>query len=319
MKVYGIIELGDTMIKRQDFMFPSEQDGLPLGVTLMIPDQKIKGIVQICHGMCEHRKRYLDFMYFLVKQGYVVIAHDHRGHGESVRSRKDLGYFYDESATFLVEDVYQISCYIKDKFKDRKLILFGHSMGSLIVRNYLARHANAIDGLIVCGSPSRNSFVNMGILLVRVMKCFLSDHYRSRFLNHLALGSNRRYQKEHDSYAWLTRDERVRKIHREDKDCQFIFTLEGFQNLFLLLKRTYQKDYYLRENLEIPILFLSGSDDKVMKSEKKWHQAQEFLKSLGYQNISSHLYAGMRHEILNEIGHEKVYQDVLTFCNENSH
>ena len=102
----------------EEINIKSNYDGLNLGVTLVKPTNKeeIKGIFQICHGMAEHRKRYIPFMEWLADKGYICIIHDHRGHGDSIKEDEDLGYFYDERANAIVEDVYQITKYIKEQF-----------------------------------------------------------------------------------------------------------------------------------------------------------------------------------------------------------
>ena len=58
----------------------SKQDGLKLHVLLMEPEGEPKGIVQIVHGMAEHKERYEPFMEMLCKHGYISVIHDHRGH-----------------------------------------------------------------------------------------------------------------------------------------------------------------------------------------------------------------------------------------------
>ena len=82
----------------------SKQDGLKLHVLLMEPEQSPKGIVQICHGMAEHKERYEPFMQMLCNNGYISVIHDHRGHGKSVKNAADLGYFYDDSGKAIIED-----------------------------------------------------------------------------------------------------------------------------------------------------------------------------------------------------------------------
>lgn len=52
-----------------------------------------KGIIQISHGMCEYIERYEHFADFLTSHGYIVCGNDHLGHGNSVRSNDDLGFF----------------------------------------------------------------------------------------------------------------------------------------------------------------------------------------------------------------------------------
>lgn len=67
-------------MKTEHFSLTSRQDGLPLDVLLTLPDDPgtLSGIVQISHGMCEHKERYLPFMEFLAARGYGAVIHDHR-------------------------------------------------------------------------------------------------------------------------------------------------------------------------------------------------------------------------------------------------
>lgn len=71
----------------------SIHDGLPLDI-LIATCNNPKAIVQIVHGMCEYKERYLDFINFLNKNGYIVIIHDLRGHGKSILTKDDLGYLH---------------------------------------------------------------------------------------------------------------------------------------------------------------------------------------------------------------------------------
>lgn len=108
----------------------SEFDQLSLEMEVIEPE-KIKGIVQISHGMAEHKERYEPFMEYLAGHGYLSVIHDHRGHGGSVNNRQELGYFYTEDSQAMVEDLYQITKWIKKEYPDKPIYLFSHSMGTL--------------------------------------------------------------------------------------------------------------------------------------------------------------------------------------------
>jgi alpha-beta hydrolase superfamily lysophospholipase len=98
------------------------------------PDENIqlKGIVQIVHGSCEHSKRYIDCAQFLTDNGYVVYSSDLRGHGLSVNSSEELGYFGDKNGwRLIVDDLNEITKLAKKQYSDLKLIMLGHSMGSV--------------------------------------------------------------------------------------------------------------------------------------------------------------------------------------------
>ena len=54
-----------------------------------------------------------------------------------------------------------------------------------------------------------------------------------------------------------------------------------------------------------------------MLSEKKFHAAARDICSRGYDNVTSAIYPSMRHEVLNEIGKEQVWDEILDFMNLN--
>ena len=99
----------------QPFTLLSDQDGLPLSGLLLLPQEETVpcGILQVSHGMCEHKERYLDFLRHCTKQGYICLIHDHRGHGESISDTIPLGYFGEDGAEALVADLHQMTEWIQ--------------------------------------------------------------------------------------------------------------------------------------------------------------------------------------------------------------
>lgn len=285
----------------------SEQDGLKLSALLMEPTKKPKAIIQISHGMAEHKERYIPFMEYLQKQGYIVIISDHRGHGESVRKKDDLGYFYEKKADYIVEDQHQITLWMKEKYPNLPVILFGHSMGSMVVRKYIKKYDNEIDKLIVCGSPSNNPLTNIGLLVDNLLTVFYGDSHRSKLLQKMTFGS---YSKKLDN-DWICTNEAIVREYNTCPKCGFIFTLNGFHNLFHLVKDIYSKKGWVKQQLTLPILFIAGEEDPVIGNLAKWEESQQFLKDLGYINLKAISYPGLRHEILNEINQEVVFKDIV--------
>lgn len=303
-------------IDKKDIIIKSNCDNLPISVTMFIPEGEIKGIFQVSHGMAEHKERYYDFLEYLANHGYVTIISDHRGHGKSVKSKEDLGYFYDNSSEYIVEDIHQITLYIKDLFKDKEIILFGHSMGSMVVRKYIKKYDKDINKLIVCGSPSKNTFVNLAIFIIKIMKIFRGERYKSNFIQNLAIGNyNKKIENAKSKNSWICSNNEIVEKYDNDELCGFIFTLNGFENLFKLMKDIYIKEGWKLENNKMPILFIAGSDDPVIINEQKWKKSQEFLKSVGYSNIEGKLYKDLRHEILNEKNKQDIYNDIIEFIN----
>lgn len=303
-------------MKEENIIINSKCDNLPISVTVFIPETEIKGIFQISHGMAEHKERYYNFMRFLTDNGYITIINDHRGHGKSIKDKEDLGYFYDTKAEYIVEDLHQITLYIKEKYANKKVILFGHSMGSMVVRKYLKKYDKDIDKLIVCGSPSKNSFSNIGVIISKFIKIIKGDKYRSKLIQRLTFGNyNKNSKKETSNNSWVCANKSSVVQYDKDELCGFIFTTNGFENLFRLMGDIYTPKGWKLENKEIPIFFIAGSEDPVIVNKGKWLKSQEFLNELGYKNITNKLYSHLRHEILNESNREVIYNDILSFIN----
>jgi len=292
-------------MKEENLKIKSRCDGLELDTKLFIPKGKIQGIVQLSHGMVEDKKYYYDFMKYLTKNGFVTIINDHRGHGNSIKDKDDLGYMYDESGNYIVEDLYEVTKYVKDRFPNKSVTLLGHSMGSLVVRCYLKKYDKEINKLIVCGSPSINGMSKMGLNICQIFKKFKGDRYRSKFINKMVLGGD-------TTNNWLSYDRKYVKEYSEDKNCGYIFTVNGFINLMHLMINTYDDNYKVK-NKDLDVLFIAGEDDIVIKNKKLWMKSINHLKNVGYKNMDYVLYSRMKHAILNEKDKNKVYEDVLDF------
>ena len=298
-------------MKEEKIKLTSEVDKLELDCIMIIPEGEIKGIVQLVHGMNEHKERYIDFMEYLAENNYASIIHDHRGHGKSIRKDEDLGYFYDDKAEAVVEDVYQITKYLKERFKDKKIILFGHSMGSMIVRKFIAKYDDEIDKLIVCGSPSQNKGAKAGLAIIKIMKTVKGEKYHSKsFKKIMFKGYDKKGQVKN---SWICNNKDIVEKYNKDELCQYEYTLNGYENIVRLMIDIYNEKIYQKKNLKLPIYFIAGREDPVIISEKDWYKAQDFLKNIGYENISSKLYDNMKHEILNEENNKIVYEDILKF------
>lgn len=301
-------------MKEENIKIISDQDSLELDCLLIKPNKEIKAIVEIAHGMNEHKERYIDFMKFLAKNGYASFIHDHRGHGKSIKNINDLGYFYEDNASYVVEDLHQINEYLKNKFKDKKIILFGHSMGSMIVRKYISKYAHTIDGLIVCGSPSKNNASKLGLKVVKLLKSIKGERYRSEFVKKLMFGGFDKKGSEPNS--WVCHNKEILKLYNEDELCKYTYTLNGYENIIKLMIDIYNPKIYNRNNLDLPIYFIAGNDDPVIKSKKDFNKAINFLEKIGYHNIDNTLYDDMSHEILNEVNNNLVYDDILNWLNK---
>lgn len=289
----------------------SSSDNLKISLAYTTPSSEIRGIVQFSHGMSEHKERYFKFMEFLSDNGYVCVIHDHRGHGKSVKSKDDLGYFYTEDISYIVNDLHDVTSYIKNKFPNKKVYLFSHSMGTLVSRCYIQNYDYEISKLILCGPPTKNPFVGFGIALAYTLKFLGMGKKRSKLLNTLTFGNYSKKKKEKNE--WISENSDNISVYNDDELCGFIFTTNGFINLYKLLKTAFIKSLYKISNPELKIFIIAGSDDPVIQSHTHFNDLKDFLHDIGYSNISNKLYPGLRHELLNEKINQEVYDDILHF------
>lgn len=287
-------------------------DGLGLSLLVAQPETETEplALLVIHHGMCEYKERYLWFMEQMTQAGFACVIADMRGHGASVKDPADRGYFYETGARGVLLDMHQILYYAKERFPELPTILMGHSMGSLVVRAYAKEHDFGLDALVVCGPPCKNAAVDVGLLLVKVIGALFGTRHRSRFLQSMAMGSyNKPFKKENRKNAWLSVNPENVEAYNESELCGFTFTVDGFRTLMELLRSVYQNDWECTKP-KLPILVFAGADDPVIGGVKKFRHTVHFLRGQGYENVKGKLYAGNRHEILNDVSKEQAVKDL---------
>lgn len=291
----------------------SRTDGSKISVLVAHPEREPIAVLQLIHGMCGCKERFEPVMDFLASHGIICIASDLRGHGESASGLDDLGYIGADGYRTLVSDIRIVSEWGQKTFTGLPYFILGHSMGSLAVRVLLKDNPKGYSGAILCGSPSWNPlsrfgkwFMRLGILIgqgrkrPKIIQKLTSDKYNKPF-------ASEGYQ------AWTCSDPEVRKSFMENPLCNFTFTIDGAYCLLNLMFRTYKRGKWKIYDPMMPIMFMAGSDDPCIISEEKFHKAAEAMHKGGYRNVTSILYPGMRHEVLNEIDKQDAWNDILDF------
>jgi len=295
------------------FTFLSDVDGLEIFCTAIIPQENIIGVVQLVHGMCEHRKRYYPFMEFLAQKGYLCVIHDNSGHGESIEDISYLGPFHDGGYEALVDDIRKLQFMVKEKISDVPYILLGHSMGSMAVRCFMKKYDSCIDKVILCGSPSYFTATPFGLFVAKIACKIKKKNKHSKLLDYLVVNSTFEAKFKGPLHSWICSDPEVVEIYNQDPLCNFTFTVNGYRELLKLTMECYSKKYWNMNNKNLPILFVSGKEDPCHISPKNFGKSVHFLKDRGYEDVTARLYGGMRHEILNEKKKNRVYRDIYNF------
>ena len=244
----------------------------------------VAGIVQIAHGMAEHIERYAPFAEQLVSQGYVVCAEDHIGHGGSVSSTSQLGHIpHAAGADALIEDMHELRRIVAGRYSSVvPYVMFGHSMGSYMVRAYLTRHADGLAGAIMCGTGQ--------VPAIRDARTPLD---------------------------WLSRDEKNVDNYIADPLCGFMFSVGGYEAVLSLTKEAANAAQASRIPADLPMLFISGADDPVGAQGRGVREAVEEYRRAGMRDVDLVLYEGLRHEILNEAEAGTVVADVTSWLEKH--
>lgn len=297
--------------------FKSSNASTTISCYVYKPEGTPRAIVQISHGMCEYVERYEDFIHFLNDNQIIVCGNDHLGHKGSSGDKNSLGYFAPQRGwTYLYEDLARMTRIIKKQYPEIPLFLFGHSMGSFVSKAYLTKYASLIDGVILCGTSGRNPLIYLGRIMASLVRRIKGERFRSKFLNQLLFGTyNSHYSSNKTPYDWLTRDERIIEKYMADPYCNFVFTASAFCDLLALNDFTSSKKWYKQIPQQLPMLIVSGDMDPVGNWGSGIREVEGRLKKEGLTDLTCKLYPDFRHEILNETGREKPYQDILDWLN----
>lgn len=316
----GLLQQMDC-IKVEDFEYPSWDDHSTVHGCLWRPAQYPKAIVQLIHGMSEHISRYDTFARYLAASGFAVFGHDHIGHGYSAFSEEELGHMPPETgADVLVEDVDTLRQIATASFPgDLPYFMFGHSMGSFTLRVYLTRHGEGLSGAIICGTGNEPVALSMvGNALARVGARFRGETSKSTLIHSLADGAFvRQVEDPETEFDWISVDrDNIDEFLADDLN-GFQFTYGGYASLTKLALLAANLDLAKQIPESLPILFVSGSDDPVGNKGDGVIEAVNLLIKAGVRDVQMILYEGMRHEILNEAGHQVVFEDILNWIYEN--
>lgn len=299
---------------RTDYFFDSCGYG-KIHVCRWTPTGEAKAVLQIVHGIAEFVERYDDFANYLTSMGYIVVAEDHMGHGQSIGENGIRGYFHGGWFNG-VADTYKLMQDTMTEFPNLPYVLFGHSMGSFMARTILAQYPDSgITAAIICGTGWQPKFALP--LLIKVVEGMCKkngEQNPSEQLQQMIFGGyNKKIANPRTASDWLTRDEAI-------VDAYVAHPLCGFTPACGLLRDMMKGIYYVEqpENLakmkkHLPVLFIAGTEDPVGPYGKGVEKAAAAFIKAGMSNVSLKLYPDCRHEILNELNKQEVYDDICSW------
>lgn len=300
--------------------YQTMQDGTEINVMRWIPDGEIKGVVQLSHGMSEHSLRYDKMGSIFAENGWVLSAHDHRGHGKTAQKAEStgsgmFGYLADKDGFNKVTgDLLEVLLSLKADYPQKKCFLLGHSFGSIVAQNFMEKHGDEIDGAVLCGtSGPRQAMANFGRFIFGLNALLLGKKHRSPFDSNLAfLGYNGRVPKPRSSkFAWLSKNEFNVQMYEADQWCGIVPTAEFFCEIVRGLHQAHKAQAMKAIPKDLPVYMIYGSDDPVGGYGKTIKKLVQAYKSNGMSDVSEKVWQGDRHEIFNELDGEAVIADTL--------
>lgn len=306
---------------KKDSIIMQMSDGKRIVVHRWMPDKKAKilGLVQLSHGMIEHAERYNAFGEQLAEKGFVLYAHDHRGHGKSAETEDELGFLADiDGFQRVVLDLREVLAKLKTDYPGYKTFLFAHSFGSFVAQSFIEQFPCDIDGCILSGTAGpRRALIKIAKILCVFLMLFGGKKRRSNFMSNLTFaGYNSRFDKSEGGKAWLSRDFEYIKKDTDNIYCSFVPTLSFYSDMMTGLNRIHKLKNIRAIPKTLPVLFIAGTADPVGGYTKTVKKLANLYKKMGMSEVSVKLYENARHELLNETNKQEVISDIISWFSE---
>lgn len=294
-------------MKESHFTFTAD-DGAKLFVYRWLPDVGVgKAVVHIAHGLAEHAGRYERLAETLTESGYVVFANDQRGHGKTAGEPDSIGHFADADGwARILKDIEQIAQKARKDYAPHPVILFGHSMGSLVAQHLATR--NLFDAVAMSGANGNvSALVRIGKLITKFERLRLGRRGKSELLNKLSFDAfNKAFKPNRTSFDWLSRDENEVDKYIADPMCGFLCSTQLWLDMLGAITEAAKPEFRAKVPKQLPLYLFSGSCDSANEEGRGSTALAEYYRSNGLEKVSYRIFTQARHETLNEINREEV-------------
>lgn len=302
-------------------------DGKKIFIRLWQPPKHVnsplpKGIVHIFHNIAEHSGRYHRTAQRLCDAGYVVVAHDYRGHGSTASNTKELGRFADRHGwQLIISDAHAVNKDVQERFPEVPVIGLGHCIGASILQTYATRHPQNINA-IALSAPifSHPIFARMATLLASLEKLRLGRHKESRLIQQIVFGGfNRQAKAKRTPFDWLSRNPQVADSYMADPHCGFIGSTQMWRDILTGMSELHTDEIFTFLPTQIPYYLFTGSDDPISGLNSSMKRLIALLRQTGVTDLSVHIYPEGRHEMLHEVNHQEVHRDLIRWLDRVHH
>lgn len=279
-----------------------------------------RGVLQISHGLAEHAGRYHPLAEYLTKAGFVVVGHDHRGHGRAAKCASSAHYSDDNGWSKVVNDLDRVANWCQTIYPNLPHFLLAHSMGSFITLAYLQQSQARFAGVILSGSnytqPARYKIARKFALLERLR---LGRKAPSKLMDYLSFGNfNKPFKPNRTPFDWLSRDTGEVDSYIADIKCGQLGSTQLWCDFLEGLAILTRKSGFKKINKKQSFLLIAGDQDPVGQMGKGMIQLRDKLRSAGCNHLTLKLYPGGRHEMLNETNRVQVLADCWQWISEQT-
>lgn len=319
-------------MQRTDFTFPSSDGKTSIHVIKWMPDGEAKAVLQILHGMVEYAGRYDAFAAFMAENGYIVVANDHLGHGASVVSDEDHGYFGKDGNKHVVRDIHILRQLTQEKYPDLPYTMLGHSMGSFLLRQYIVESERSLGisssddalskglaGVIVMGTGWQSGpVIALGKRIASMGMKLKGERANNNILDVFTFGKvNKRISNLRTKNDWLSKDEAIVDKYNSDPWDSFRFTNNAYYYMLEGVGVAHDTEKMAKIPEGLPLLITSGAEDPIGNYGEGVRKTYVVYTENSKSDTDIKLYIGDRHEILNETDRDQVFADMLEFLNES--
>ncbi len=280
----------------------------------------VRAVVLVAHGMAEHGARYARFGEALSARGYAVYAPDHRGHGRTAGSDDRLGWAGADGWNGMVRDLERLLDLAREVHPGAPLVLFGHSMGSVLAQRVAQRRGGELAGLILSGTMSAAPGLSLAIAAASALALGPGARRPSLLLKQRFAEFNRPFASgatdgaaatDPTGFEWLSRDEAEVRKYADDPWCGFAFSNRLTLDMLRGYGDVWKPANEARLPKELPVLLFAGERDPVGDETVAVRALAERYRALGLRGVRTAFYPDARHETLNETNRNEVVRDVL--------
>ena len=299
-------------------------DAVDLFVYCWLPNggpknEQPKAVVQIAHGLAEHAGRYARLADALNSVGYAVYANDHRGHGRSVKSAGDLGFFAEcDGWRKCVDDLWQLNRNVAAAHPGLPMVLLGHSMGSTLAEQLMGDHGDVLAGVALSGANGKPALLaKIGGALTRAERARLGARGKSELVQSLTFDAfNKKFAPPRTAFDWLSRDPAEVDKYVADPLCGFPATVQLWIDLLEGWAAVSRAAHRNRVPKALPLYLIAGGRDPVSGNTRQLEPWMREYRDAGVLNLTHKFYPEARHELFNEINRDEVTRDLIGWLDQ---